>query len=253
VGRATSRSGGAIVGPVRRQNVAVDDEALDSPVWSALAGPHAYLAQTNGKAVRYPSEVSPFAALQPGGAEQAWADLAELIGPGGMALLAGEPVTLPEGWSIVGERHGVQLVDATLESAADPEAQVLGDADLPDMLDLVARTQPGPFAARTIDLGGYLGIRRDGKLAAMAGERLRLADFAEISAVCTDDAYRGLGLGTRLIRAVAAGIRERGQTPFLHAAGDNTSAIRLYLALGFEHRRDIAFQAVRAPGAVTQG
>ena len=101
---------------------------------------------------------------------------------------------------------------------ADPEAVRLGPADVPEMLDLVARTEPGPFVPRTIALGTYLGIRRGGALVAMAGERMRPPGWGEISAVCTDPAHRGQGLAGRLVRAVGAVIRERGDVPFLHAA-----------------------------------
>ena len=93
----------------------------------------------------------------------------------------------------------------------------------------------------------YLGIRREGALVAMAGRRLRPPGWTEISAVCTDEAFRGRGLATRLVLAVAAGIRARGETPFMHAAASNTGAIRLYESLGFRLRRTATFLAVRVP------
>jgi GNAT superfamily N-acetyltransferase len=108
-----------------------------------------------------------------------------------------------------------------LAVAADPEAVPLGRADVPEMLDLTARAKPGPFLPRTFELGTYLGIHRRGKLVAMAGERLHPEDWTEISAVCTDEAWRGQGLATRLIRAVGAVIRARGDIPFLHAVANN--------------------------------
>jgi predicted GNAT family acetyltransferase len=114
-------------------------------------------------------------------------------------------------------------------------------------VELVRATRPGPFLARTVELGGYLGIRREGRLVAMAGERLRPPGWAEISAVCTAADYRGQGLGTRLVLAVAAGIRDRGEIPFMHTAADNVNAIRLYEALGFVHRRTTVFRAARVP------
>jgi predicted GNAT family acetyltransferase len=117
------------------------------------------------------------------------------------------------------------------------------------MLALVERTRPGPFLPRTVELGTYLGIRRDGVLVAMAGERFHPPGHTEISAVCTDDAHRGQGLGGRLVRAVAAGIRARGERPFLHVAGDNTGALRLYESLGFRPRRTVTFAGARVPAA----
>jgi predicted GNAT family acetyltransferase len=121
------------------------------------------------------------------------------------------------------------------------------------MLDLVARTRPGPFLPRTIELGGYIGIRRNGALVAMAGERLRPPGWSEISAVCTDADFRGKGLATRLTLAVACAITDRGELPFLHAAADNVSAIRLYQSLGFRLRRTATFVVMRSPRAGAGG
>jgi predicted GNAT family acetyltransferase len=116
---------------------------------------------------------------------------------------------------------------------------------VPEILDLVERTKPGPFAKRTIEMGRYLGIRREGRLIAMAGERLRPPGWTEVSAVCTDPDFRGQGLAARLTLAVAAGILERGELPFLHAAATNTNAIRLYEGLGFEIAHHVVFAAFK--------
>jgi ribosomal protein S18 acetylase RimI-like enzyme len=226
---------------------AVDDGVLDNPVWAALVGPHAHFAEANGRAARYPVDVSPFLALSDEADERAWADVRGLVGPGGRIGLAGPHLRPPEDWAVDWRVEGVQLTGDGVVGAADAEAEVLGSADVPEMLDLVARTEPGPFRPRTIEMGRYLGIRRDGALVAMAGERLRPPGWTEVSAVCTDPAYRGQGLAGRLVRAVAAGIEARGERPFLHAAADNTGALRLYHALGFRLRRKTEFLVVRVP------
>jgi ribosomal protein S18 acetylase RimI-like enzyme len=161
--------------------------------------------------------------------------------------------TLPEGWSAGDPIQGVQMAATSLRDESDPEAVRLTPADVPEMLDLVGRTQPGPFLPRTIEMGAYYGIHRDGKLIALAGERLHPPGWTEISAVCTDDAYRGQGLATRLIRHVAAGIRGRGDTPFLHASALNTNAIRLYESIGFTLRRTTAFHFLRVPDDAVAG
>ncbi|WP_127502214.1 GNAT family N-acetyltransferase [Actinoplanes solisilvae] len=218
---------------------------LDNPVWAALTHDQKRFADVRARAARFQPEVSPFAAVADPADRGAWADLAALTGPGEIVLVPTAPDDTPPGWELVGGGVGVQLTGERLVAAPDPEAVLLTEADIPEMLDLVARTQPGPFAPRTRELGTYLGLRREGKLVAMAGERVRPPGWTEISAVCTDPSYRGQGFAARLVRAVAAGVRERGETPFLHAAGTNTSAIRLYLAMGFEHRRDINFHAYR--------
>ncbi|WP_201787220.1 GNAT family N-acetyltransferase [Actinoplanes sp. TFC3] len=219
---------------------------LDEAAWSSLQGVHARFAETHGLAARYQSDVAPFHALADPADPQAWADLAELVGPGAEISVAGGPDIAFPGWEVVATIGGTQFVDVNLRAAPDREAVVLGAADVPEILDLIARTQPGPFRQRTIELGTYLGIRREGALVAMAGERLHPSGWTEISAVCTDPARRGQGLATRLVRAVAHGIRERGETPFLHTSAGNANAIRLYQSLGFELRKRTLFGHYRA-------
>jgi ribosomal protein S18 acetylase RimI-like enzyme len=222
---------------------------LDNPVLSSLTGPHAGFAEQRGRILRYPVEVCPFLAL-PGEPDEAdWADAAELAGPGGLLPLARGQISAPPGWKVTVIGEGVQMTGDDLAAAADPQAVVLGPSDVPEMLDLAGRTKPGPFLKRTIELGTYLGLRHEGTLVAMAGERLHPAGWAEISAVCTDPAWRGRGLATRLVRVLGAQIRARGEIPFLHALTANMTAIRLYEDLGFRHRRTIQFAVVRVPQA----
>jgi ribosomal protein S18 acetylase RimI-like enzyme len=224
---------------------------LDNPALAALTGPHAHFAERRGRVLRYPVDVSPWLALPDDPDADDWADAAALAGPGAEVPLAGFTGQVPDGWETTFHIEGVQFVDDGLAAAPDPEAVRLGPADVPEMLDLVARTRPGPFLPRTIEMGTYLGIRRGGALVALAGERLHPPGWTEISAVCTDPAFRGHGLATRLILAVAHGIRERGETPFLHTGAANTDAIRLYESLGFRLRRTTAFLAARVPEQLT--
>jgi len=220
---------------------------LDNPAWAALTGPHAHLAERVGRAARYRVDVAGFNAITDNDDPRAWADLATLIGPGGTAAVRGVSET-PDGWEIVRSGQGVQLVDTGLRAEPDPEAVRLGADDVPEILDLVARTEPGPYLPRTVEMGTYLGIRHEGRLVALAGERLHPPGWTEISAVCTDPDHRGRGLATRLVRAVAAGIKERGDHPFLHAAATNTNAIRLYESIGFTLRARTVFSLVRFTG-----
>ncbi|MGW0834053.1 GNAT family N-acetyltransferase [Streptomyces prunicolor] len=229
-----------------------DERVLDNPARAALTGPHAHFAERRGRVLRYPVDVSPWLALPDEPDADDWADVAAFAGPGTEIPLFGCRGQVPDDWEITFDIDGVQMVDDGLAAAPDPEAVLLGPADVPEMLDLVERTRPGPFLPRTVELGTYLGIRRGGALVAMAGERLHPPGWTEISAVCTDPAVRGEGLASRLILAVAHGIRERGETPFLHTGAGNTSAIRLYESLGFRLRRTTAFLAARAPEHLTQ-
>jgi predicted GNAT family acetyltransferase len=115
------------------------------------------------------------------------------------------------------------------------------------MLDLVERTRPGPFGPRTIELGTYLGVWDDGALVAMAGERMRMPGYTEISAVCTHPDHRGRGLARTLVLTLMRRMLERGDRPILHVAADNVSALRLYEHLGFMRTRLMTIVGLRAP------
>ena len=204
--------------------------------------------RNTGSAARYPSGLAPFAALVDDPDEAAWADAARLPGSDFMVVVGPEP-SPPPSWRVSRHIPVLQMLADRLESAPEPEAVGLGPRDVPEMLDLVERARPGPFQPRTIELGDYIGIRRDGVLIAMAGERFRLPGWTEVSAVCTDESARGTGVAGRLVRAVVANVRARGDDALLHVASTNSDAIRLYRSLGFVERREFDFLLVRAPQA----
>jgi ribosomal protein S18 acetylase RimI-like enzyme len=220
---------------------------LENPVWAALSGPQACFAEASGDAACFLPDVAPFAAVADPADPAGWRDLAELTGH---ALMSGPgsgppPPEPAPGWELDGWMAGVQMAGHGMTGVADPEAQVLTGSDVPEILDLVERAKPGPFRKRTVELGRYLGLRVDGRLVAMAGERLRVPGWTEVSAVCTDPGFRGRGLAARLTLAVAAGILGRGDLPFLHATADNDDAIRLYERLGFQRTHPVVFASYR--------
>jgi ribosomal protein S18 acetylase RimI-like enzyme len=215
---------------------------LENPAWAALSGPQACFAEASGDAACYTSDISPFAAVADPADPAGWRDLATLTD---LALLTGPTVRPGPGWEVAVSVPGVQMIGQSMTGVQDPEAIELTETDVPEILDLVERAKPGPFKKRTIALGRYLGIRLNGRLVAMAGERFRLPGWTEISAVATDPDFQGRGLGARLTLAVAAGILERGELPFLHASADNARAIRLYERLGFQPSHEVVFASVR--------
>jgi ribosomal protein S18 acetylase RimI-like enzyme len=223
----------------------VTDEALlDNPAYAALCGPHARFAQVRGRARRYPVDVAPFLGLPWPASAQDWRDAADLVAPGTYAAVRYSGAELPEAWRAVETFDLVQMIGERVTGIDCPEAITLGAADVPEMLELVAQTEPGPFLTRTIELGDYLGIRSEGALVAMAGERLRLDGWTEISAVCTKSDHRGGGLASRLVGALIAGIQLRSQRTFLHVLSTNTGAIRLYEELGFRVRQTATLTVV---------
>ena len=212
-------------------------DELDRPIWHALAGRQREFAQGTGPALRFEPEVSPFAACRDNG-PQALAALAALVPATGMlALLQADATPLPPGCEPVLVAQGVQMVLGELRPVPLEHAAVdLGPDDVQDMVALAELTKPGPFLPGTPRLGRFVGIRVDGRLAAMAGERLKPGTFTEVSAVCTHPDFRGQGLAAQLSSLVAGRILARGERPFIHAFADNHRAIGLYGRLGFAHR-----------------
>jgi ribosomal protein S18 acetylase RimI-like enzyme len=220
-------------------------EPLDNPVWHALTGPQATHAEGGDAARRYPAAISPFAAVPDAPDATSWSQLAALHDPDvGTWLFRTAPVAPSAGWSVAWAGTGDQMVAADGVADLGAPGSPLGSDDAGEMLDLVERTRPGPFGPRTVELGGYVGVRVEGRLVAMAGERIHLPGHVEVSAVCTDPAFRGQGLAAALTAQVARAISARGQIPILHVAHGNDGARRVYERLGFATRATIHVQAL---------
>ncbi len=225
---------------------------LDNAVWWSLHSDHRHLAETRGRAARYRTDISPFAGLESFN-EDSWNDLGALIGASSACVLFGAdiPTALPSGWSLTARGTGCQMhLDPKEFEVGDLiEARSLTTDDVPQMLELVRIAQPGPFRPGTIAMGNYFGHFRDGRLIAMAGERLRPDGFVEVSAVCTHPDARRQGLASALTNRVARGIIEEGRQPFLHVAQSNANARRIYEALGFRQQRLVEFVVLTTPPA----
>ena len=222
---------------------------LDRPIWSSLSTAHEALSLGDARARRYLPDVNRFASARDD-SDEALAALTALVGAGEQVYQLQVPtITVPPGLIAVKQAWGVQMVAEQPLTVAEDEDEdededesdivPLGDDDAAEMLALGTLTQPGPFLARTHRMGRFVGIRIDGRLAAMAGERFRFPGWTEVSGVCTHPDFRGRGLARRLSQHVAARIARRGDIAFLHAWRDNTTAIRLYEQLGFTWRTDV--------------
>jgi ribosomal protein S18 acetylase RimI-like enzyme len=211
---------------------------LDRVVWLALTTKQRDIAEGDDLALRYPATISPLAAIADTSAAS-FASLKQLLLPGEQIMLPGlNDITPPPDLEVIVRENVVQMVGtATGESRDRAHLIPLGAADVADMMALVEKTKPGPFEVRTHELGKYLGIRMGGQLIAMAGERMHLDGYTEISAVCCHPAYRGRGYAHDLVVALSQSIFVRGEVPILHVSSENQPAIALYKKLGFTLRR----------------
>jgi predicted GNAT family acetyltransferase len=227
----------------------MSNHILDNPIWHSLCSEHASLAIGNNLAKRYPYDVSPLVGIVEQ-SSQAYNALAELVTPQEtVGLFLDEMPRPPAGWEIVRNIPVDQMV-----STAPPEIPPYDEAieqlaphDVPEMIALAELTEPGPFRKRTIDFGGYIGIHKEGLLAAMTGLRIHPAGFTEVSAVCTHPDFRGRGYAKLLVSLVTRSIYERGEAPFLGVRQDNANAIRVYESVGYKTRRLLYVTLMKRP------
>lgn len=222
---------------------------LTNPIWQALTTTHARFAEVCGSSRKFLREVSVLAAF-PEPTAQNYHSLASLVKPEErVGVFLQFPPDPPAIWTVASTGPLFQMV---YEKSSPPKARLngaallqLAAADVPEMMTLTRLTKPGPFNPRTHEMGDYLGIRNAGTLAAMAGERLRLPGYTEISAVCTHPDHLGHGYATALMTTLMERICNRGEVPFLHVRGDNDRAIQLYERLGFSKRVTLQYAVIR--------
>jgi predicted GNAT family acetyltransferase len=221
---------------------------LDRPVWASLTTHHRRLSEGDELARRFLRDVNLFASSRDDSPEALDA-LGKLVRSEETVFVLQVPeIVIPADLVQVRAATGVQMI-ATRPIAGEPvgggDIRRLTEADAPEMLELATLTEPGPFLARTHTMGSFIGIRIDGRLAAMAGERMRFPGYTEVSGVCTHPDFRGRGLARRLSATVAASIQARGEQAFLHAWSTNTPAISLYETLGFKLRSAVNVSILR--------
>ena len=222
---------------------------LDNPVWEALNGPHARFGVRLRQAARYDLDVVPIGALEeptPG----ALRDLAELVETGRhVAIPWFDPnAELGADWELRVRLELLQMVCRAPCEGAKDGLEPLACEDGAELLALAELTQPGPFTARSVELGGFLGVRDGGRIVAMAGRRFAPPGFIEVSGVCTHPSARGRGLAEKLVRAVTAAIQEEGAVAFLHVATASPSvktSTALYRRLGYEPRRTVSLAVLQ--------
>jgi ribosomal protein S18 acetylase RimI-like enzyme len=223
------------------------EHVLDNPAWNALISGNKSLSYGNDQVKYFDPSVSPFVALNEN-TEDNFNLLYDLLPHDGPVLFVtpGE-IEIPGAWKVLRTISGVQMVFDVLRSEEAPQLDLvqLTDDHIPQMLALTNLTNPGPFAARTIDFGHYQGVFEDDKLVAMTGQRLHPFNYAEVSAVCTHPDHTGKGYARALLLSHINRIKAAGEIPFLHVRGDNERAIKVYESLGFATRIKVSFYLMK--------
>jgi GNAT superfamily N-acetyltransferase len=208
---------------------------LDHIFWHTLTGPHARYATGAGAARRYAPGFSPILGFADP-VHPDFAALAPFCEQGEHFYCDAWTGTPPDGWRIEAESTMFRMVWTAPAPASDaaPDAIALGPEHAAQALELATLCRPGPFGPRTIELGEYFGYFDEGRLIAMAGERMHVPGLREISGVSTHPDYQGRGLARKLVAKLVQRQLARGETPFLHVMRSNEAAHQLYLRMGFE-------------------
>ena len=211
---------------------------LDRPIWTALTTRQEPLAEIGGPARRYPVDIAPFADIADMSAGS-WSALLQLMRTGEQAVLfTPDPIIPSRDFDVVMAATGEQMIGTPADFLGPAPAIVkLGTEDAPAMRDIVELTKPGPFGPRTHELGNFFGIKIDGRLVALTGERMKPANYTEMTAVCVHPDFRGKGYAQAMLAHVSRQILARGEIPFLHVYSQNASAISLYKRQGMTIRR----------------
>ncbi|MEI9809701.1 MAG: GNAT family N-acetyltransferase [Bacteroidota bacterium] len=226
---------------------------LDNPVWYSLTEIHQCFAAGNDEIKRYEKNIAPFAACHPDkkdipGQPEQW------IIAGDAFFLLGNIPPLPANYIIESRLDCVQMISHTpINNTAAGDLQKLGESDDEEMAALINLVQPGYYHPGTRLMGDYFGIRVNGQLVAIAGERMRMNGLTEVSAVVTHPGFTGRGLAQQLIAHVVNKNLSAGIRLFLHVAATNERAIKLYEHLGFVQRRSIDVRKIKKEGQKVAG
>lgn len=225
------------------------NHVLDRPIWSALSSRHQAFAQGDSLAKRYRPSIVPFAATAADDTASLEA-LGRLIPPLESSIVVqADAIVLPAALSAISTASLVQMIaEQPVQAVSDERIQRLTQDDAAEMLALAALTKPGPFTLEALSLGDFWGVKIDGRLAAMAGERMKQPGYTELSGVCSHPDFRGGGLARRLSLFVANQIMTRGEIPYLHAYASNVAAIGLYESIGFRLRSMMNMAVVQRTG-----
>ena len=214
---------------------------LDNPIWNALTTGAANYAFSRGKVHFINRNMGFFVGLPSYEVEQL--DQLYAVMDVGMRVILFTPgfLELDSKWKVRNDHVLLQMIleKPSLQPSRASAIRELSIADVPDMLALTQLAKPGPFLENTIDFGGYFGYFEEGRLVSMAGTRLAVGPYTEVSAVCTHPDFIGKGFAKMVLPYVLNYIQLQGQIPFLQLYPDNLHAFNLYQKMGFIERANL--------------
>jgi ribosomal protein S18 acetylase RimI-like enzyme len=224
-------------------------DKLDNPAWYALTETHRQFAMGSDRLKRYQETIVSFFAFDHN-KKNALQELDQLCKAGESFFIIGELPSLPSNYSIESNLPCLQMICTSLthSPAFSSLIEELGEKDEQQMLALINLVQPGYFLPGTRLMGNYYGIRQEGELVAITGERMRMNGLTEISAVVTHPGFTGRHYAQKLVAHAVNKNLEAGIIPFLHVAENNERAIGIYKKLGFVQRRIIVFWKIKRNG-----
>ena len=215
-------------------------EKLDNPVWHSLSETHKDLSIDYHNIKFYQPAYCPFGGfIDNNNVASRIDEYSKLINN---LFVVGEKPFFSNKLFLKKELICVQMVlEKKTEAGIEEDLIKLDNAFSGALSSLVNEVQPGYFKKKTNLMGDYFGIVKDGKLVAVTGERMKMKNFTEVSAVVTHPFYTGKGYARQLVGHTVNKIFDENKIPYLHVAETNLGAIRLYEKLGFTTRRKISF------------
>lgn len=226
--------------------MARDFSLLDNPIWSALTTAHILFSVGAPEVKKYREDIIPFLGMANGDAGLL-KQIEPFMAQDEEVFLKEENLDFPSGWAVVTRLNCLQMVyePASVDAVNMAGIVKLTVDDAEELSRLVNLVQPGFFKRNTSLLGDYFGIKKEGELVAVAGERFKMTGFSELSAVCTHPEHTGKGYAQQLLEVLCNKNLEEGDIPFLHVADTNERAIKIYERLGFRKRMDLPLVKVK--------
>ncbi|WP_316633009.1 GNAT family N-acetyltransferase [uncultured Flavobacterium sp.] len=217
-----------------------EENKLDNPIWNSLSESHEKFAIDYNGTKFYNPDYCPF-----GGFLELESTLESAKKYASLCVnffIVGKKPIIADSLEIVKKLVCLQMIiHEKIQITFDNEIIKLTEEHSEELFDLVNLVQPGYFKTKTPLLGSYYGIFNDRKLVSIAGERMKMNTFTEVSAIITHPDHTGKGYAKQLTSHVVNTIFNEGKIPFLHVVESNLGAIKLYEKLGFVMRRKISF------------